>query len=75
MCAGNYGKRNIENHSEEEGFGQGCHNGRPTVKITVQTSARVHIYPADAVLLADGFLPSVDALMRPCGCAPASART
>jgi hypothetical protein len=32
---------------------QGCHNGRPTVKITVRTSARV--YPADAVLPADGF--------------------
>jgi hypothetical protein len=32
------------------------------MKITVRTSARVRIYPADAVLSADGFLPSVDAV-------------
>jgi hypothetical protein len=41
---------------------QGCHNGRPTVKITVRTSACVRDYPVDAVLPADGFLPSADAV-------------
>jgi hypothetical protein len=40
---------------------QGCLNGRPTVKFTVRTSARVCVYPADAILPADGFLPSADA--------------
>jgi hypothetical protein len=33
---------------------QGCHNGRFWVKMTVRTSARVRVYPAD------GFLPSAD---------------
>jgi hypothetical protein len=32
------------------------------VKITVRTSARVHAYPTDTVLPADGFLPSADAV-------------
>jgi hypothetical protein len=31
-------------------WAQGCHNGRPTVKITVRTSARVRVYPADALM-------------------------
>jgi hypothetical protein len=31
------------------------------MKITVRTSARVRVYPADAILPADGFLPSADA--------------
>jgi hypothetical protein len=35
------------------------------MKITVQTSARVRIYPADAILPADGFLPSADASACP----------
>jgi hypothetical protein len=39
---------------------QGCHKGRFWRKITVRTSARVRVYPTDAVLPADGFLPSVD---------------
>jgi hypothetical protein len=30
-------------------------------------SAHVRVYPADAVLAADGFLLSVDTAMRPCG--------
>jgi hypothetical protein len=34
---------------------QGFHNGRFWIKITVRTSARVRVYPADAVLHADGF--------------------
>jgi hypothetical protein len=34
---------------------QGCHNGSFRMKITVWTSARVRIYPVDAVLPADGF--------------------
>jgi hypothetical protein len=34
---------------------QGCLNGRPTVKITVRTSTRVRVYPADR------FLPSGNA--------------
>jgi hypothetical protein len=37
---------------------QGCQNGRPMVKFTVLTSARVHVYPADAFLPANRFLPS-----------------
>jgi hypothetical protein len=37
---------------------QGCQNGHPTVKFTIQTSARVRIYPINAFLPADGFLPS-----------------
>jgi hypothetical protein len=41
---------------------QGCHKGRFWRKITVQTSARVRVYPADAVLPADGFLPSANAV-------------
>jgi hypothetical protein len=48
---------------------QGCHKERFWRKITVQTSARVRVYPADAVLPADGFLPSADAVET------ASART
>jgi hypothetical protein len=40
---------------------QGCHKGRFWMKITVRTSARVRIYPAN------GDLPSANALMRPCG--------
>jgi hypothetical protein len=51
------------------GIAQGCHNGRPTVKITVRTSAHVRVYPADAVLAVDGFLLSDDAVKT------ASART
>jgi hypothetical protein len=59
---------------------QGCHNGRPTVKITVRTSARVRIYPTDAVLPADGFLLSArmhsfPSSPLPCGCSLLSART
>jgi hypothetical protein len=67
---------------------QGCHKGRFWKKITVWTSARVRVYPADAVLPADGFLPSADmvlpadgllpsadAVRRPRGCDNASART
>jgi hypothetical protein len=46
---------------------QRCLNGRPTVKFTVWTSARVRVYPTDTVLLTDRFLPSADALVRPCG--------
>jgi hypothetical protein len=46
---------------------QGCHNGRFWMKITIRTSARVRIYPADAVLPADGFLPSADAKLHPHG--------
>jgi hypothetical protein len=38
--------------------GQGCLNERPTVKFTVWTSSRVRIYPAEAFLPMDGFLPS-----------------
>jgi hypothetical protein len=45
---------------------QGCHNGRPTIKIIVQTSTRVRIYPADAVLPADEFLPCADAIKTAC---------
>jgi hypothetical protein len=41
---------------------QGCHNGRFWMKITVRTSGRVRIYPADAILPTDGFLPSADAV-------------
>jgi hypothetical protein len=41
---------------------QGCHNGHPTVKSTVRTSTCVRVYPADAVLPADGFLLSADAV-------------
>jgi hypothetical protein len=55
---------------------QGCHNGRFWRKITVRTcvdvvrtSARVRVYLADAVLPADGFLLSDDAVKT------ASART
>jgi hypothetical protein len=51
---------------------QGCHKRRfwmkiiiPTSADVVRTSARVRVYPADAVLSADGFLPSADALMCP----------
>jgi hypothetical protein len=40
----------------------GCHKGRIWRKITVRTSARVRVYPADAVLPTDGFLPSADAV-------------
>jgi hypothetical protein len=47
----------------------GCHKGRFWRKITIQTSAdivrtsaRVCIYPADAILSADRFLPSADAV-------------
>jgi hypothetical protein len=39
------------------------------MKITIRTSARVLVYPADAVLTADRFLPSADAVKT------ASART
>jgi hypothetical protein len=62
---------------------QGCLNRHPTVKFTVQTSARVRVYPADAFLPVNGFLSSaltvkkcvrMDAPMRPFGCANASAR-
>jgi hypothetical protein len=35
-------------------YWQGCHNGRFWMKITVPTSARVHIYPADAVFTVRG---------------------
>jgi hypothetical protein len=42
---------------------QGCHKGRFWRRITVRTSARVRVYPAD------GFLPSADAVKN------ASART
>jgi hypothetical protein len=31
---------------------QGCHNGRFWVKMTVRTSTRIHVYPADAVKIA-----------------------
>jgi hypothetical protein len=48
---------------------QGCHKGRFWRKITVQTSARIRVYPANVVLPADGFLPSADAVKT------ASART
>jgi hypothetical protein len=34
---------------------QGCLNRRPTVKFTVRTTARVRVYPADAILPANGF--------------------
>jgi hypothetical protein len=40
------------------GANQGCYNGRFWMKITVRTSARVRLYPADAVL------PSADASAR-----------
>jgi hypothetical protein len=43
-------------------------NNRPDV-LFVRTSARVRVYPTDAVLPADGFLPSADAVKT------ASART
>jgi hypothetical protein len=43
-------------------YRQGCHKGQFWRKITVRTSARVRVYPADAVLSADGFLPSADAV-------------
>jgi hypothetical protein len=33
----------------------------------VRTSARVRVYPADAILPADGFLPSADARVHPRG--------
>jgi hypothetical protein len=51
----------------ERGLLQGCHNGRPTLKITVRTSACVRVYPEDAVLPADGFLRSVNVVKRPHG--------
>jgi hypothetical protein len=62
---------------------QGCHKGRFWRKITVWTSARVRIYPADVVLPADGFLPSADTVKTasvrtcpcPCGRWGASVRT
>jgi hypothetical protein len=55
---------------------QGCHNGRFWMKITVRTSTRVCVYPVDAVLPADGFIPSADtAKIRPHGRIQASART
>jgi hypothetical protein len=38
---------------------QGCHTGRPTVKITVRTSTCDRSYPADTVLPADRVLPSM----------------
>jgi hypothetical protein len=48
---------------------QGCHKGRFSRKITVRTSAdvvrtsaRIRVYPADAVLPADGFLSFADAV-------------
>jgi hypothetical protein len=33
--------------NKQGGYLQGCQNGSPTVKFTVQTSARVRVYPAD----------------------------
>jgi hypothetical protein len=42
-------------HEALMGFTQGCHKGRNWRKITVRTSARVSVYPAD------GFLRSADA--------------
>jgi hypothetical protein len=70
---------------------QGCHKGRSWRIITVRTSmssgrvrtsTRVGIYPADAILSADGFFPSADAVktasttpVTPRGCDHASART
>jgi hypothetical protein len=50
---------------------QGCHKGRFWMKITIRTSARVCVYSADAVLPADGFLPSADAGPRTRGRADA----
>jgi hypothetical protein len=44
-------------------------SGRPFRPDVVRTSARVRVYPADAVLPADRFLPSADAVNT------ASART
>jgi hypothetical protein len=41
--------RSVKKISSSE---QGYQNGRPTVKFTVRTSARIRVYPADA---ADGF--------------------
>jgi hypothetical protein len=57
---------------------QGCHNGRFWMKITVRTStdvvwtsARIRVYSANAVLPADGFLPSANAVKtRPLGRGP-----
>jgi hypothetical protein len=44
------------------------------MKITVRTSARIRIYPADAVLPTDGFLPSADASARTLGYVRADVR-
>jgi hypothetical protein len=44
------------------------------VKFTIRTSARVRVYPADAFLRVDGFLPSAPTVKnafvrtRQCGC-------
>jgi hypothetical protein len=40
----------------KDDFGEKLPSGRPDV----QTSARVRFYPTDAILPADGFLPSTD---------------
>jgi hypothetical protein len=65
----------VGRHVIKDDFGGKLPSGSPfrlDVADVVRTSARVHVYPVDAVLPADGFLPSADAVKtastrtRPC---------
>jgi hypothetical protein len=56
------GEKSMLSGKQLDSWSQGCHKGRFWRKITIQTSARIRVYPADAVFPADGFLPSADAV-------------